>query len=146
MQLEPDVEDGWRHLENALAMVRKLAEKQVPSFVPLVLQMISGLDDDEEIEDGPAGQRRGAGQCEQQNFGSRTAGLEDKASACKMLICYARELKNGFANHDEKVVRVMMPMFKFYFYYRVRTTASESLDDPAEVVTCRANQQRARIF
>ncbi|KAL9699042.1 hypothetical protein quinque_002483 [Culex quinquefasciatus] len=47
MQLEPDVEDGWRHLENALAMVRKLAEKQVYSFVPLVLQMMTGLDDNE---------------------------------------------------------------------------------------------------
>ncbi|EDS37294.1 importin beta-3 [Culex quinquefasciatus] len=70
MQLEPDVEDNWRHLENALAMVRKLAEKQVPSFVPLVLQMLTGLNDDEEwcvsyeIDDGPAGQRRGAGQRE----------------------------------------------------------------------------------
>lgn len=70
MQLEPDVEDNWRLLENALAMVRKLAEKQVPSFVPLVLQRMTGLDDDEEwcvsyeIEDGPAGQRRGAGQRE----------------------------------------------------------------------------------
>ncbi|KAL1397306.1 hypothetical protein pipiens_001224 [Culex pipiens pipiens] len=48
MELEPDVKDSWRHLENALAMVRKLAEKQVPSFVPLVLQMMTGLDDDEE--------------------------------------------------------------------------------------------------
>ena len=27
---------------------------------------------------------------EQQNFGIKTAGLEDKATACQMLVCYAR--------------------------------------------------------
>ncbi|KAL1375157.1 hypothetical protein pipiens_017660 [Culex pipiens pipiens] len=109
MQLEPDVEDNWRHLENALAMVRKLAEKQVPSFVPLVLQMMTGVDDDEEwcvsyeIEDGPAGQRRGAGQREQQNLGSRTAGLEDKASACKILICYTLLLPRQSPYNRERI-------------------------------------------
>ncbi|EDS26108.1 importin beta-3 [Culex quinquefasciatus] len=70
----------------------------------------------------------------QQNLGSRTAGLEEKASACKMLICYTRELKNGFANQAEKVVRVMMPMVKFYFHDRVRTTASESPDEAMDEV------------
>ena len=27
---------------------------------------------------------------EQQNFGIKTAGLEDKATACTMLVCYAK--------------------------------------------------------
>ncbi|KAB7495837.1 WASH complex subunit strumpellin [Armadillidium nasatum] len=40
---------------------------------------------------------------EQQNFGIRTAGLEEKATACQMLVCYARELKDGFANYAEEV-------------------------------------------
>lgn len=57
---------------------------------------------------------------EQQNFGIRTAGLEDKASACEMLVCYARELKEGFANYAEEVVRLMVPMLKFYFHDGVR--------------------------
>ncbi|XP_023288380.1 importin-5 isoform X2 [Orussus abietinus] len=64
---------------------------------------------------------------EQQNFGIKTAGLEDKASACEMLVCYARELKEGFADYAEEVVRLMVPMLKFYFHDRVRIAAAESL-------------------
>lgn len=55
------------------------------------------------------------------------AGLEDKASACDMLVCYARELKEGFAEYAEQVVRLMVPLFKFYFHDGVRTAAAESL-------------------
>ena len=40
---------------------------------------------------------------EQQNFGIKTAGLEDKATACQMLVCYARELKEHFADYTEQV-------------------------------------------
>ncbi|KAL9707770.1 hypothetical protein quinque_011288 [Culex quinquefasciatus] len=82
----------------------------------------------------------------QQNLGSRTAGLEEKASACKMLICYTRELKNGFANQAEKVVRVMMPMVKFYFHDRCIETlganclAMEAMDEVLEVIDKFMNQ------
>lgn len=64
---------------------------------------------------------------EQQNFAIRTAGMEDKASACEMLVCYARELKDGFADYAEEVVRLMVPMLKFYFHDGVRSAAAESL-------------------
>ena len=64
---------------------------------------------------------------EQQNFGIKTAGLEDKATACQMLVCYARELKEHFAGYTEQVVRLMVPMLKFYFHDGVRTAAAESL-------------------
>lgn len=64
---------------------------------------------------------------EQQNFGIRTAGLEDKAAACLMLVCYARELKEGFAEYTEEVVKLMVPMLKFYFHDGVRSAAAESL-------------------
>jgi len=64
---------------------------------------------------------------EQQNFGIKTAGLEDKATACQMLVCYARELKEHFADYTEQVVRLMVPMLKFYFHDGVRTAAAESL-------------------
>jgi len=64
---------------------------------------------------------------EQQNFGIKTAGLEDKATACQMLVCYARELKEHFADYTEQVVRLMVPMLKFYFHDGVRTAAAESM-------------------
>jgi len=55
------------------------------------------------------------------------AGLEEKASACEMLVCYARELKENFAEYAEPVVRLMVPMLKFYFHDGVRSAAAESL-------------------
>ena len=44
-----------------------------------------------------------------------------------MLACYARELKEGFAEYSEEVVKLMVPMLKFYFHDGVRTAAAESL-------------------
>lgn len=52
-----DVEDSWRHLvlevmvslsEHAPAMVRKRADKYIVALIPLVLQMMADMDDDEE--------------------------------------------------------------------------------------------------
>lgn len=63
----------------------------------------------------------------QQKFGIKTAGLEDKSTACQMLVCYARELKEGFAPYTEQVVKLMVPLLKFYFHDLVRTAAAESL-------------------
>lgn len=64
---------------------------------------------------------------EQQKFGIKTAGLEDKSTACQMLVHYARELKDGFLDYAEEVVKIMVPLLKFYFHDTVRVTAAESL-------------------
>ncbi|CAL1261451.1 unnamed protein product [Larinioides sclopetarius] len=53
---------------------------------------------------------------EKHNFGIRTAGLDEKATACQMLVCYAKELKEGFADYVEDTVKLMVPMLKFYFH------------------------------
>uniref|UniRef100_A0A8D2Q8N0 Importin 5 n=1 Tax=Varanus komodoensis TaxID=61221 RepID=A0A8D2Q8N0_VARKO len=44
---------------------------------------------------------------DQQSFGIKTAGLEEKATACQMLVCYAKELKEGFVEYTEQVVKLM---------------------------------------
>jgi hypothetical protein len=44
-----------------------------------------------------------------------------------MLVHYARELKEGFADYVEEVTQIMVPMLKFYFHDTVRVTAAESL-------------------
>ena len=44
-----------------------------------------------------------------------------------MLVCYARELKEGFAAYSEDVVKIMVPLLKFYFNDAVRIAATESL-------------------
>lgn len=67
-------------------------------------------------------------------------GLEDKASACEMLVCYARELKEAFAEYAEDVVKLMVPMLKFYFHDGVRTAAAESLPYLLECARIRGHQ------
>ncbi|OWK00599.1 hypothetical protein Celaphus_00016791, partial [Cervus elaphus hippelaphus] len=44
---------------------------------------------------------------DQQSFGIKTAGLEEKSTACQMLVCYAKELKEGFVEYTEQVVKLM---------------------------------------
>jgi len=49
-------------------------------------------------------------------FGIKTTGLEEKASACSMLVCYAKELKEGFVNYVEETTKLMVPLLRFYFH------------------------------
>ena len=44
-----------------------------------------------------------------------------------MLVCYARELKEGFSEYTEQVVKIMVPLLKFYFHDLIRSAAAESL-------------------
>uniref|UniRef100_A0A8L0DQE9 TOG domain-containing protein n=1 Tax=Oncorhynchus mykiss TaxID=8022 RepID=A0A8L0DQE9_ONCMY len=69
---------------------------------------------------------------DQQSFGIKTAGLEEKATACQMLVCYAKELKEGFVEYTEQVVKLMVPLLKFYFHDDILligalTTSAESM-------------------
>lgn len=64
---------------------------------------------------------------DQSMLGIRTAGLEDKANACQMLVCYARELKAAFADYVEPVTKLMVPLLKFYFHDGVRSAAADAL-------------------
>lgn len=51
-----------------------------------------------------------------QAFGIKTTGLEEKASACSMLVCYAKELKQGFVDYVEQTTKLMVPLLRFYFH------------------------------
>lgn len=133
----PDDDPQTTYLISAWARICKILGKQFEQYLPLVMgpvmktaamkPEVAVLDNDEiqDVESDPDWQF--VNLSDQQNFGIRTAGLEDKAAACEMLVCYARELKDGFANYAEEVVRLMVPMFKFYFHDGVRRAAAESL-------------------
>lgn len=75
-----------------------------------------------------------------QSFGIKTTGLEEKATACSMLVCYAKELKEGFAPYTEEVTRLMVPLFKFYFHDGVRTAAAEAMPHLLECAQIRGEQ------
>uniref|UniRef100_A0A1L8DXF0 Putative karyopherin importin beta 3 n=4 Tax=Nyssomyia neivai TaxID=330878 RepID=A0A1L8DXF0_9DIPT len=133
----PDDDPQTAYLISAWARICKILGKQFAQYLPLVMgpvmrtasikPEVAVLDNEEiqDIESDADWQFVNLG--EQHNFGIRTAGLEDKATACDMLVCYARELKEDFADYAEEVVRLMVPMLKFYFHDGVRTAAAESL-------------------
>uniref|UniRef100_A0A6M2DRC2 Putative karyopherin importin beta 3 n=1 Tax=Xenopsylla cheopis TaxID=163159 RepID=A0A6M2DRC2_XENCH len=133
----PDDDPQTSYLISAWARICKILGKQFEQYLPLVMgpvmrtasmkPEVALLDNDDlqEVDGDDDWQFVNLG--EQQNFGIRTAGLEDKASACEMLVCYARELKEGFADYAEEVVKLMVPMLKFYFHDGVRSAAAESL-------------------
>lgn len=133
----PDDDPQTSYLITAWARMCKILGKQFEQYLPLVMGPVLrtaslkpevALLDNEEIEDIEGDVDWSfINLGEQQNFAIRTAGMEDKASACEMLVCYARELKEGFADYAEEVVRLMVPMLKFYFHDGVRSAAAESL-------------------
>lgn len=77
---------------------------------------------------------------DQQSFGIKTTGLEEKATACSMLVCYAKELKEGFAPYTEEVTKLMVPLFKFYFHDGVRSAAAEAMPHLLECAQIRGEQ------
>uniref|UniRef100_UPI00358F79B9 importin-5 isoform X2 n=1 Tax=Myxine glutinosa TaxID=7769 RepID=UPI00358F79B9 len=83
---------------------------------------------------------------DQQSFGIKTSGLEEKATACQMLVCYARELKEGFAEYTEQVVKLMVPLLKFYFHDGVRSAAAESLPLLLECAQIRGPEYLAQMW
>lgn len=110
--------DFQQYLPLVMPAVMKTA-----SFKPEVTILDSDEANDIDAEDDWEFVRLG----EQQSFGIKTAGLEDKATACEMLVCYARELKGAFSDYVEEVTKLMVPLLKFYFHDGVRTAAAESL-------------------
>ncbi|XP_034489294.1 importin-5 [Drosophila innubila] len=133
----PDDDPQTSYLITAWARMCKILGKQFEQYLPLVMGPVMrtaamkpevALLDNEEVEDIEGDVEWSFITLgEQQNFAIRTAGMEDKASACEMLVCYARELKDGFAEYAEEVVRLMVPLLKFYFHDGVRSAAAESL-------------------
>jgi hypothetical protein len=41
--------------------------------------------------------------------------LEEKAYACEMLVAYAEELGGNFFPHVDEVLKIMLPLLKFYY-------------------------------
>lgn len=82
----------------------------------------------------------------EQAVGIRTAGLEDKATACSMLVCYARELKHGFADYVARTADVLIPLLKFPFHDDVRSAAAEAMPYLIESVKPKGDQCVAELW
>nr|AAX95644.1 HEAT repeat, putative [Oryza sativa Japonica Group] len=80
----------------------------------------NGESDDEGVETITLGDKR---------IGIRTSLLEEKATACNMLCCYADELKEGFFPWIDQVATTLVPLLKFYFHEEVRKAAVSAMPE-----------------
>ncbi|KAK7400133.1 hypothetical protein VNO78_11333 [Psophocarpus tetragonolobus] len=76
--------------------------------------------DDESMETITLGDKR---------IGIKTSVLEEKATACNMLCCYADELKEGFFPWIDQVAGTLVPLLKFYFHEEVRKAAVSAMPE-----------------
>ncbi|KAL5563592.1 hypothetical protein UlMin_033339 [Ulmus minor] len=76
--------------------------------------------DDESMETITLGDKR---------IGIKTSVLEEKATACNMLCCYADELKEGFFPWIDQVATTLVPLLKFYFHEEVRKAAVSAMPE-----------------
>ncbi|KAL9458999.1 hypothetical protein AB3S75_007817 [Citrus x aurantiifolia] len=89
---------------------------------------ITSADSDNEIEDSDddsmetitLGDKR---------IGIKTSVLEEKATACNMLCCYADELKEGFFPWIDQVAPTLVPLLKFYFHEEVRKASVSAMPE-----------------
>lgn len=77
-------------------------------------------DEDESIQTITLGDKR---------IGIKTSVLEEKATACNMLCCYADELKEGFFPWIDQVATTLVPLLKFYFHEEVRKAAVSAMPE-----------------
>ncbi|KAI6211224.1 Importin-5 [Aphelenchoides besseyi] len=64
---------------------------------------------------------------DQRSIGIKTDGLEDKLTACEMLVAFARELGPAFAPYVEAVLKFMVTQLKYIFHDGVRSAAADCL-------------------
>ncbi|XP_076938844.1 uncharacterized protein LOC143607196 isoform X1 [Bidens hawaiensis] len=76
--------------------------------------------DDESMETITLGDKR---------IGIKTSVLEEKATACNMLCCYAEELKEGLYPWIDQVAPILVPLLKFYFHEEVRKAAVSAMPE-----------------
>ncbi|XP_073272643.1 uncharacterized protein [Primulina huaijiensis] len=78
------------------------------------------VSDDESMETITLGDKK---------IGIKTSVLEEKATACNMLCCYADELKEGFYPWVDQVAPTLVPLLKFYFHEEVRKAAVSAMPE-----------------
>uniref|UniRef100_A0A0R3TTP8 TOG domain-containing protein n=1 Tax=Rodentolepis nana TaxID=102285 RepID=A0A0R3TTP8_RODNA len=122
------------YIITAWARICKLMGRSFEPFLPTVMPQVLKTArmapkvcvlDDEEAEsfDPESWQILSIG--EDQNCAIRTSILEDKATACQMLVCYARELKDSFAPYCEEVLNTMLPLLSLCLNDEIRSAAAE---------------------
>lgn len=144
------------YMVSAWARMCKILGKDFEQYLPLVIEPliktasakpdVALLDtqDVENMSDDEGWQFVNLG--DQQSFGIKTSGLEAKATACQMLVYYAKELREGFVEYTEQVVKMMVPLLKFYFHDNVRMAAAEAMPFLLECARIRGAEYLSQMW
>ena len=120
---------GWARLCKVLGQD---FVQYLPIVMPQLLESASHKPDVAVLESDEDAEARGYSEedgwefvmVDDQKLGIKTTMLEEKCTAVEMLTCYARELGPGFRPHAEKVLKIVIPLFKFYFHEGIRHAAA----------------------
>ncbi|KAM0995396.1 hypothetical protein ACFX15_005239 [Malus domestica] len=83
---------------------------------------ITSADDENDIDDSDDDSKETI-TLGDKRIGIKISVLEEKATACNMLCCYADGLKEGFFPWIDQVAPTLVPLLKFYFHEEVRKAA-----------------------
>ncbi|EYC37804.1 hypothetical protein Y032_0765g2159 [Ancylostoma ceylanicum] len=113
----------------------KVLGKEFAPYLPLIMGTVlqtasykpevAVVDEDEAQKNDPAWSYHSVG--DNKSFGIRTAGLDEKADSCAMLVCYARDLEEEFVPYVDEVAKLCMENIRFLFVDTVRCSAAETL-------------------
>uniref|UniRef100_A0A914ZIN3 Importin N-terminal domain-containing protein n=9 Tax=Parascaris univalens TaxID=6257 RepID=A0A914ZIN3_PARUN len=144
------------YMISAWARICKILGEEFAAYLPLVMPSVMQaasfkpdvtlMDDDEAAEQQEDPDWNFVPLGDQKLFGIKTSGLQDKATACEMLVCYARELKGAFASYVEPVTELMLPLLKFMFHDAVRSAAADCLPCLLECARGRGSEFRAQLW
>ncbi|KAM3294671.1 hypothetical protein ACQJBY_037513 [Aegilops geniculata] len=104
----------------SVVMPPLLQSAQLKPDVSITSAGEDGESDDDGVETITLGDKR---------IDIRTSLLEEKATACSMLCCYADELKEGFFPWIDQVATTLVPLLKFYFHDEVRKAAVSAMPE-----------------
>lgn len=133
--LAVDIDDPQRpYIDEAMVRLCRCLKKDFAPFIATVLPPILNVAEKSDItvsDSNPEGQPTKDGweyvvlgdKC----VGVRTASLDEKAAACDMLVSYAEELGGDFFNYIDPVLKIMVPLLKFYYTEDVREAAADCM-------------------
>lgn len=144
------------YMISAWARICKILGDQFATYLPLVMPPVmkaaafkpdvTVVDDEDAAEQQEDRDWRFVSLGDQKMFGIKTSGLEDKATACEMLVCYAKELKSAFSPYVESVTELMLPLLKFMFHDSVRSAAADCLPCLLECAKDRGAHFRLQLW
>eukprot|EP01087_Luapelamoeba_hula_P021903 TRINITY_DN773_c0_g1_i1.p1 TRINITY_DN773_c0_g1~~TRINITY_DN773_c0_g1_i1.p1 ORF type:complete len:1105 (+),score=203.93 TRINITY_DN773_c0_g1_i1:1361-4675(+) len=73
-------------------------------------------------------------------IGINTSTMEEKATACSMILQYVTDLQEGFFKYVEPVANALLPLTKFYFHDGVRSASVQTM--PALLESVKIQMQK----